>query len=114
MKRNLLNISLIILVILLFSSCADVVCIDKCIPIDAKVYGFWNGLWHGMTSGITFISSLFTDNVTVYAINNNGAWYNFGFLWGVAGALGSTKTKKVYHYYKVKRNNNQYITNSHF
>lgn len=108
-----MNISLLILVILLFSSCADVICIDKCIQSDAKLYGFWNGLWHGMTSGITLISSLFTDNVTVYAYNNNGAWYNFGFLWGVAGGLSSIKTKTVYHKYKSRRSN-QYITNSHF
>lgn len=111
MKRNLINISLVILVILLFSSCAHVVDIDKCVAVDAKVYGFWNGLWHGMVSGIAFIVSLFNDDITVYAINNNGAWYNFGFLWGVAGALGSTKTKTVYRKYKRSRRS---ITNPRF
>jgi len=113
MKRNILNISLVILVILLFTNCADVVCIDKCIPSDAKVYGFWNGLWHGITAGITFIASLFTDNVTVYAISNNGGWYNFGFLIGVSSALGSTKTKTVYKKYKSRRSN-QYINQTYF
>lgn len=104
MKRNIINISLVILVILLFTSCADVICIDKCIQSDAKIYGFWNGLWHGMTSGITFIASLFSDEFTFYAFNNNGAWYNFGFLWGVGGSLGITfKTKTVY---KNRRSNN--------
>lgn len=95
MKRNLINISLIILVILLFSSCAHVVDIDKCVAIDAKVYGFWNGLWHGLVSIITFIGSLFNDDITVYAFNNNGAWYNLGFLLGVGGfSKGSTHTVK--------------------
>ena len=111
MKRNLLNISLVILVILLFSSCADVICIDKCIQSNAKIYGFWHGLWHGMTAGITFIASLFSDEFTFYAFNNNGAWYNFGFLWGVGGSLGITfKGKKVYK----KRRSNRHVTNPRF
>jgi hypothetical protein len=33
-----------------------------------------------------FLMSLFYDDVTVYATNNNGVWYNFGFV----GGLGIT------------------------
>jgi hypothetical protein len=32
--------------------------------------------------------SLFTDNVSVYEVANNGNWYDFGFFLGVAIALG--------------------------
>ena len=32
------------------------------------------------------------DDVAVYAYNNNGAWYDFGFLLGV-GAFASGATK---------------------
>ena len=40
---------------------------------------------------------LFRDDITVYAQNNNGAWYAFGFLigsggWGILG--GKTLGKK--------------------
>ena len=53
-----------------------------------KVAGFWAGLWHGLICIITFIISLFTDSVGVYEINNNGNWYNFGFVLGIIISLG--------------------------
>jgi hypothetical protein len=30
----------------------------------------------------SFICSLIFDDVAVYAVNNNGGWYNFGFVGG--------------------------------
>jgi hypothetical protein len=51
--------------------------------------GFWLGLWQGLISPITFIMSLFTPNVSVYEVQNNGNWYDFGFMLGVACAFGS-------------------------
>jgi len=56
--------------------------------IGKEPAGFWYGLWHGMISPVTFVISLFSDNVGMYEINNNGAWYNLGFLLGVAGTFG--------------------------
>jgi hypothetical protein len=53
-----------------------------------EIAGFWNGLWHGCISFITFIISLFSDNVSVYEVHNNGGWYNFGFILGVMIAYG--------------------------
>lgn len=89
--KNFKIFLLIALIMVLFSSCAHTVDIGACVE-GTKEYGFWNGLWHGMISGLTFIGSLFNDNVSVYAVNNNGGWYDFGFLWGVAAALGSSST----------------------
>lgn len=54
---------------------------------DGKVAGFWAGLWHGIIAPITFIISLFTDNVNFYQVHNNGNWYDPGFVLG-AGLLG--------------------------
>ena len=51
--------------------------------------GFWLGLWQGLISPITFIVSLFTSSVNIYEVQNNGNWYDFGFMLGVACALGS-------------------------
>ena len=34
---------------------------------------------------ITFIVSLFNPDVGIYESNNNGGWYNFGFVIGAAG-----------------------------
>ena len=54
----------------------------------SEAAGFWAGLWHGFIVVITFIISLFTDTVTIYEINNNGGWYNFGFVLGLMISLG--------------------------
>ena len=51
-------------------------------PPDAA--GFWLGLWQGLISPITFLISLFNNDVNVYEVNNNGNWYDFGFMLGVA------------------------------
>lgn len=62
-----------------------------------EVAGFWQGLWHGLIAIVTFIISLFNDNVTVYEVHNNGVWYNFGFILGmmiVFGGSGGGACKK--------------------
>lgn len=46
--------------------------------------GFWLGLWQGIICPITFVISLFDDDVSMYEVNNNGGWYDFGFLLGLA------------------------------
>ncbi|HEX7039715.1 MAG TPA: hypothetical protein VF202_06370 [Trueperaceae bacterium] len=48
--------------------------------------GFLLGLWHGFVAPFTFVISLFTDDVNVYEVYNNGNWYDFGFVLG-AGIL---------------------------
>jgi hypothetical protein len=54
------------------------------------VPGFWRGLWNGLISPVTFIISLFNRNVQVYEVHNNGNWYNFGFMLGVAVAFSGS------------------------
>ncbi len=49
----------------------------------AKPAGFWVGLWHGIIAPIVFVVGLFTDKVKMYETNNNGRWYDFGFILGV-------------------------------
>lgn len=51
-----------------------------------EVAGFWLGLWQGIIAPVTFVISLFTDNVNIYEVHNNGNWYDFGFVIG-AGIL---------------------------
>jgi len=48
--------------------------------------GFWLGVWHGIICPITFLVSLFNDNVGIYEVRNNGNWYNFGFVAGIVVA----------------------------
>ena len=49
---------------------------------------FWYGLWHGIISMIALIIHIFNDSVMVYEVNNNGGWYDFGFLLGVIFVWG--------------------------
>lgn len=50
--------------------------------------GFWAGIWHGLIIVITFIVSLFTDEVGLYEVNNTGWSYNLGFLIGLCISIG--------------------------
>ena len=56
---------------------------------NAKPAGFLGGLWHGIISPITFIISLFTQDVRIYETNNNGRWYDFGFCLGAGIIIGN-------------------------
>jgi hypothetical protein len=52
--------------------------------------GFWLGLWQGAICPITFVISLFTDQVSIYEVHNNGGWYDFGFVLGLSVAFGGS------------------------
>jgi len=49
--------------------------------------GFWMGLWQGLILPVTFVISLFTDNVNIYEVANNGNWYDAGFMLGALTSL---------------------------
>ena len=55
--------------------------------------GFLLGLWHGFIFPVAWIVSLFADKVAIYAVPNNGGWYDFGYFLGImvfgVGAKGS-------------------------
>lgn len=94
LKNFLRNVLSLILLALLFVACADVTSIEACRGADP--YGFWSGLWHGIIAPVSFVGSLFSDKIAMYAVNNNGGWYDFGFVIG-AGILfggGSRASKK--------------------
>jgi hypothetical protein len=57
---------------------------------DGSVAGFWLGLWHGIICPFTFIISLFSNNVHMYEVHNNGGWYNFGFVLGAGILFGGS------------------------
>ena len=85
-NKNLLVMSLIVIGIMALTSCADVSPhVAECVTSDP--YGFWGGLWHGMIAPFSWIGSLFSDEIAIYAYDNNGGWYDFGFVLGI-GALG--------------------------
>jgi len=59
--------------------------------------GFLLGLWHGFIFPVAWIVSLFTSQVAVYAVPNNGGWYDFGYFLGiVVFGVGARKSHVVY------------------
>lgn len=82
--------------ILLFSACANQ--IDAGVSRDVTVPGFWWGLWHGFVFPFAWIGSLFDPDIAVYAVPNNGGWYDFGFFLGVTvlggGSWFGSKNRK--------------------
>jgi len=82
-----------LLLLILCTSCAPEVDVSAC--IDTETQGFWYGLWHGFILPFSFIISLFNEDIGIYAISNNGGWYNFGFVLGASLMLGgSSRAKK--------------------
>ncbi len=98
MKNNLtsklLIFSALAFVVFTLASCAGVEPVQEC--LTGKQYGFLYGLLHGFITPISFIASLFDDNVAIYAVNNKGGWYDLGFLLGSGGwgFLAGNKSKK--------------------
>ena len=52
------------------------------------VAGFWLGLCQGFIAPFVFVASLFKSNLSIYEVHNNGAWYNFGYRFGLACIFG--------------------------
>lgn len=89
MKKTHLYLFLVTgVLILVLSGCADVSQAQITYPPCEHTYGFWGGLWHGMISPFSFIGYLFSDDIAVFALNNNGGWYTFGFLLGAGSFAG--------------------------
>ena len=91
LRQSLTYILCILLVSILFTGCADVTLIEEC--TTAKPYGFFGGLWHGTIAPFSFIGSLFSDSIAIYAVNNNGGWYDFGFVIGAGMLFGGGSTR---------------------
>jgi hypothetical protein len=84
-------------VVFILSSCSNKEVVTQC--LHGHTFGFWGGLIHGFIAPFDLIAMFFRDDVTVYAPNNNGAWYAFGFLlgsggWGFLGGKGASHRKK--------------------
>ena len=85
-RRRVLAILAGALLLIALSSCAAGS--NPSVGTGTDAPGFWMGLWHGIILPVTFVISLFTDNVSVYEVVNDGNWYDFGFFLGVLLFLG--------------------------
>src|SRR5690606_3453468 len=61
--------------LLLLAACARQV--PEGVAHAADTPGFWAGLWHGFVFPFAWIGSLLDPDIAVYAVPNNGGWYDF-------------------------------------
>jgi hypothetical protein len=69
--------------LLLVSGCAAAA--NPSVTHGSGVPGFWLGLWQGLILPVTFVISLFDEDVGVYAVKNSGHLYDLGFVLGAGG-----------------------------
>lgn len=80
------------LLLTFLSGCADTVTFEQ--AQELTEVGFWYGLWHGMTMPFAWVGSLLFGDIAIYAIYNNGGWYDFGFFMGIGGLGGGAASSK--------------------
>ena len=85
---------ILVAALLALSACAATQAPDAVAPAAP---GFLLGLWHGFIFPVAWVVSLFTDKVAVYAVPNDGGWYDFGYFLGiVVFGVGARKSTTVY------------------
>jgi hypothetical protein len=89
MKSSLILLVLALLLLVILAGCAPGPNPSKGVAIEKDgVAGFWLGLWQGFIAPIVFVPSLFSKDLSIYEVHNTGAWYNFGYLFGLACFFG--------------------------
>ena len=72
--------------------------------VAAHAPGFWLGLWHGLIFPLAWVVSLFASNIAIYAVPNNGGWYDFGYFLGiVVFGVGAKRSHTVYRDRIIRR-----------
>ncbi len=89
MKSSLTLVVVFLLLMNILAGCAPGPNQYKGMPSEHDVVaGFWLGVWQGFIAPFVFVASLFKSNLNIYEVHNNGAWYNFGYLFGLACFFG--------------------------
>jgi hypothetical protein len=79
---------------LLLAACAAT---QQAGAVAPQAPGFLLGLWHGFIFPVAWVVSLFLPKVAVYAVPNNGGWYDFGYFIGIVFlGVGARKSHTVY------------------
>jgi hypothetical protein len=88
--KKVIVLGLIAILLIMMAGCAPGPNTLANIPDEqGHVAGIWLGLWHGIIAPVTFVISIFDKNVQMYDVHNDGNWYNFGFLLGMAVFFGA-------------------------
>ena len=88
---KLLALILVLLLLAILAGCVPGPNSMKGAPGEkVSVAGFWLGLWQGFIAPFVFVISLFKRTLNIYEVHNNGAWYNLGYLFGLACFFGGS------------------------
>ena len=85
--KSSLTLVVLVLLFLILAGCAPGANQSKGTASEVAA-GFWLGLWQGFIAPFVFVASQFKSNVGIYEVHNNGAWYNLGYLFGLACIFG--------------------------
>jgi hypothetical protein len=89
MKSTLTFVMLVLLLVGFLAGCAPGPNLSQGAAGEhGAIAGFWLGLWQGFIAPFVFVVSLFKSHLNIYEVHNNGAWYNFGYLFGLACFCG--------------------------
>jgi hypothetical protein len=98
MKPSLVLLLLVLLLLIILAGCAPGPNQFKGTSSEHRgVAGFWLGLWQGFISPFVLVASLFKSGLNIYEIHNNGGWYNFGYLLGLACFFGGSGNRTARH-----------------
>ena len=96
MRKFLLSVPL------LLAGCAHQV--SSAVSHASDSPGFLFGLWHGFIFPVAWVLSLFMPEVAVYAVPNDGGWYDFGFFLGiVVFGVGAHRGPRVVYRERIIR-----------
>jgi len=84
MKRKMTFVLLLILIVILVTSC---------MPGDGSYSGndpanVFSGIWHGWIAPISLIRGFFNSSIRLYEVNNTGWTYDLGFYLAILGGFG--------------------------
>ena len=100
MPLPLARVALAVAAVAFLSACARQVGAG----VEPAAPGFLLGLWHGFVFPVAWLLSLIMPDVAIYAVPNNGGWYDFGYFIGIMFlGVGSHRTKTVYVTRRTRR-----------
>lgn len=93
--------SIVLIVLALFLASGIITNYPGDLNFEDDSAGFLSGIIHGVIAPIMLVAAIFTS-FTMYELNNNGWWYNFGFLFGIlitwGGGKGTSHVIKNYYH----------------
>ncbi|MEO1994699.1 MAG: hypothetical protein V4522_01255 [Pseudomonadota bacterium] len=87
---------------LLLAACAHQVA--SAVQHTPATPGFLLGVWHGFIFPVAWVLSLFMPEVAIYAVPNQGGWYDFGYFIGVVFlGVGANRSRTAHIKRRTRR-----------